>query len=327
MSALEHPPAPTTQPIGDVNQRCAAELLCRCILDGRATDGALVEIRCLRGDDVEREWFADARDVVAYGLRLARHWNVYVGCLPRYQRSGGIEALRDGARMVWADCDTATAIRALYRFPVTPSFVIRSGGVNGGLANLHAWWLLRQRLTLDAVQAVNRALIVALGSCKTVHDPPRILRVPGTLHHKHGTTTPVECTHVGDDVDVHELVAALPALPAPVVPRPSTTAPLRIASELDTITPAEYVEHLTGRAMGNNRKVQCPLHAGGEERTPSLHCYPDADAGWYCYGCEQGGDVYTFAGLLWGLDTRTQFVELRMRLEDAFGINSLGAFA
>lgn len=325
MSAVEIVTGLPTTPIGDAEQRCAAELLLRCILDGRATEGALVELRLLRGERVVQDWFSDVREAVAHAQRRAHRWNVYVGCLPRFQRHGGREALRNGARLVWADCDTSAAVWALRRFPVRPTFAIYSGREDAGTPHVHAWWLLRQRLELDAVEHLNQRLVLALGSDRNVCDAPRVLRVPGTLNHKSDVPQPVQCVHVGDDVDVHELAVSLPALPPPRARR--AASPLRVASALDAIPPAHYVEYLTGREVAATGKVQCPFHAGGEERTPSLHCYGDADAGWYCFGCETGGDIYTFAGLLWGLDTRTQFVELRMRLEDTFGINSLGAFA
>src|SRR6201999_1580965 len=131
----------------------------------------------------------------------------------------------------------------------------------------------RQRITLDAVEWINRRLAVALGSDTKVYDAPRVLRLPGTLNHKTSPPTPVMCAHVGDDVDVRELVAALPPLSVRA-PSPPPRA-LRVVTELDTITPAEYVEHLTGRTVAASGKVKCPFHKDGDERTPSLHCWPD----------------------------------------------------
>lgn len=317
-----------------IDQRCAAELLLRCILDGRATDGALVELRRLRGQSVEQEWFSSARAAVEHALRFVHGWDVYVGCLPRYQHGGGREALRDGARFVWADCDSSAAVWALRRFAVRPSFAVYSGSYSNA-PHVHAWWLLRQPVTLEVVEWINRRLVLALGSDARVHDAPRVLRLPATLNHKTSPPTLVECSYVGEDVDVHELVDALPALTVPQRPR-RASSPLRIASALDTIAPAEYVERLTGRVANASGKVQCPFHAGGDERTPSLHCYPDPADGWTCFGsCPAppgraylGGDVYTFAGLLWGLNPRSkEMVELRLRLEDTFAISTLGAIA
>ena len=80
----------------------------------------------------------------------------------------------------------------------------------------------------------------------------------------------------------------------------------RVSAEL-------YVPLLTGRELGRDRKVLCPLH---DEQTPSLHVYAD-DGGWYCYGCERGGSIIDLAGALWGLDTRGRdYVEIRRRLVD-----------
>ncbi len=78
----------------------------------------------------------------------------------------------------------------------------------------------------------------------------------------------------------------------------------------------EYVPVLTGRQVGRDRKVRCPFHKDGQERTPSLHVYT-GDGGWFCWPCQAGGDIYTFGGLLYGLEPRgASFHELRRRLTD-----------
>ena len=65
--------------------------------------------------------------------------------------------------------------------------------------------------------------------------------------------------------------------------------------------PAEvYVTRLTGQPVGRSGKVRCPLHADGRERTPSLHVY-GGSAGWYCFGCHRGGDLFTLASRLVGV--------------------------
>ena len=82
---------------------------------------------------------------------------------------------------------------------------------------------------------------------------------------------------------------------------------------LQTIPATEYVPAITGRPVGCDGKAQCPFHAGGQERTPSLHAYPD-DGGWYCYGCDAGGDIYVLAAMQYALDHRRDFPEIRRRL-------------
>ena len=55
-----------------------------------------------------------------------------------------------------------------------------------------------------------------------------------------------------------------------------------------------------------------------EDRTPSLHVYPEPGRGWYCYGCGRGGSVYDLAAHLRGrTGTRgSEFVALRDELRE-----------
>ena len=65
--------------------------------------------------------------------------------------------------------------------------------------------------------------------------------------------------------------------------------------------------------MGRDGKAQCPWHGGGDERTPSLHCYDDG--GFYCYGCGVGGSIIDLGARLYGLEPRGRgFHEIRRRL-------------
>lgn len=50
----------------------------------------------------------------------------------------------------------------------------------------------------------------------------------------------------------------------------------------------------------------CPLH---NEKTPSFHIYPLTNR-FYCYGCNQGGDVITLIRLMHGLSFREAIVYL-----------------
>ena len=52
-----------------------------------------------------------------------------------------------------------------------------------------------------------------------------------------------------------------------------------------------------GYGPSDGDKITCPFHSGGQEKTPSLHLYPDG--GWYCFGsCQEGGDVISLVGRL-----------------------------
>lgn len=66
----------------------------------------------------------------------------------------------------------------------------------------------------------------------------------------------------------------------------------------------DLVEFIGGytqlRPYGASYKGLCPLH---QEKTPSLYVRPDK--GWYCHGCNKGGDVYKFVMEAEGVDFAT----------------------
>ena len=79
------------------------------------------------------------------------------------------------------------------------------------------------------------------------------------------------------------------------------------------VPPPVYFERLTGLRVGPSGKLHCLFH---DDRSPSLHVYPEPERGWFCFGCRRGGSVYDLAALLFGLGTRGRdFVELRRELE------------
>jgi len=138
---------------------------------------------------------------------------------------------------------------------------------------------------------------------------------PGSIH-------PCGVEYVGDLPSVCELPPVPDWLLGLVPQRPERPALVRRAPRLATDDPLrgipaeEYIPALTGREIGRDRKVQCPFHAGGLERTPSLHVYP-GDGGWYCWPCGAGGDIYSFGELFYGIEARgASFHELRRRLAE-----------
>jgi DNA primase len=55
------------------------------------------------------------------------------------------------------------------------------------------------------------------------------------------------------------------------------------------------------RRIGGERwTALCPL-PGHDEKTPSFVVYP-GDRGFWCYGCQRGGDVVDLAQAAWGID-------------------------
>ena len=131
---------------------------------------------------------------------------------------------------------------------------------------------------------------------------------------------PSRVEYVGDLPPVDELppvpgwLSALVLKPVQKAPRRSAAPRTSGGDVLDAIDPPTYVEALTGSHVPANRVIECPL-LDHDDGTPSFHVYPDAQRGWYCFGCDRGGTIYDLGAALWGTSTRgVGFHELRKRL-------------
>lgn len=112
--------------------------------------------------------------------------DVYAGINPRKCR-GGKAADVALARCLFVDFDDMTLGAAAdrldaARLPV-PTCVVWSGG------GPHCYWRLAEPLTdLGVWSGLQRRLIAHLHSDPTIHDAPRIMRLPGLRNHKPGRT-------------------------------------------------------------------------------------------------------------------------------------------
>jgi hypothetical protein len=256
------------------------------------------------------------RGLATRAIALGRRTDVYVGCAPRTRRYGGRDAVAR-ASVLWADCDGEEAVAALERFQPAPSIVVASG--TGG--NCHAYWPLSEPLAVDGLERANRRLAHALGADPASADAARILRVPGTLSHKHDPPTPVEAIRLNADrrLTAADVIAALPDPPAPPPRDPIVPAEQRGEDPLLAIAPDVYVRRLLGVEIPRHRKVRCPFH---DDRHASLHVYETAQRGWYCFGrCRRGGTIYDLAAPLYGYGARGEdFLRLRDELRRLFGL-------
>lgn len=71
-------------------------------------------------------------------------------------------------------------------------------------------------------------------------------------------------------------------------------------------------EHLSLKKAGRTFKALCPFHA---EKTPSFVIFPDTGR-WHCFGCGEGGDVFSFMMKIENLT----FAEALRRLADRIGV-------
>jgi len=76
-------------------------------------------------------------------------------------------------------------------------------------------------------------------------------------------------------------------------------------SVIDLIKDHLDVAEVIGRTVqlqraGRNLRGLCPFHS---EKTPSFYVFPDSQR-WQCFGCNKGGDIFTFVMETQGLDFR-----------------------
>lgn len=244
--------------------------------------------------------------------KLGVRTDVFFGVAPRRTRSGGRAGIQS-AHAVWADCDDRESADAL-EHGARPSIVVESG------AGCHAYWLLSEPIGIEEVEVLNQRVALELGADGRCADGARILRPPGTQNFKYEPPQLVllsafepELRYLPEELDAW--------LPEQIAPRPEqwSRSPQRFTADpLRTIAPATYARVLLGVSVDRSRKIRCPFH---QDLTPSLHLYPTAEEGWYCFGCGRGTSIYDMAAALWRTGTRgSEFVALRERLLAAFGL-------
>src|SRR5579863_8185098 len=84
----------------------------------------------------------------------------------------------------------------------------------------------------------------------------------------------------------------------------------QIKSKLDIVEEIGAVVPL--KKSGKTYKGLCPFHS---ERTPSFYVFPGSST-WKCFGCNEGGDIFTFVEKQQALD----FKEVQELLADKAGI-------
>ena len=87
--------------------------------------------------------------------------------------------------------------------------------------------------------------------------------------------------------------------------------PSGVAAEIKTKLPVIEVigETVVLKRAGSAYKGLCPFHS---EKTPSFVVTPDRET-WHCFGCGQGGDIFTFLMQRDGLDFREALTRLAER--------------
>lgn len=172
------------------------------------------------GEKDENSAWADDSGEVGHPL------NIYAGVNPRF--ASGCTTNEDVicARCLVADLDKTTLADALAKLKASglpqPSMIVLSGH------GVHFYWRLTKPVTnLARWTAIQKRLIRLLDSDHAIHDPARVMRVPGFLNVN--GNTPVPCTiHEADAERRYELNDLLRFLPPSPPEPPKPDSPARI---------------------------------------------------------------------------------------------------
>src|SRR5216684_5885468 len=77
-----------------------------------------------------------------------------------------------------------------------------------------------------------------------------------------------------------------------------------IKAKIDVVEEIGLVVAL--QKAGKSYRGHCPFH---NERTPSFHVFAESQT-WRCFGCNEGGDVFTFVQKQQGLEFRDALLYL-----------------
>src|SRR5579884_3533998 len=77
-----------------------------------------------------------------------------------------------------------------------------------------------------------------------------------------------------------------------------------IKAKVDVVDEVGLVVGL--QKSGKSLKGLCPFH---NERTPSFYTFPESQT-WHCFGCNEGGDVFSFVQKQQGLEFREALLYL-----------------
>jgi hypothetical protein len=149
----------------------------------------IVEFRCLitGNPNILRKWASieGFPKIVPWLHDCNETLSCYLGANPRKRVGGGKEEDVALARCVFADFDGGMSVEDAWSrvkaadLPM-PTVTIASGG------GVHCWWRLSEPMTdLAAWTHAMKAVIAAVGSDGAIHDPPRIMRLPGFVNHKY----------------------------------------------------------------------------------------------------------------------------------------------
>ncbi len=165
-------------------------------------------------------------------------------------------------RALFVDADTpaqiASCIDGIEAAGATPSMVVETG------RGKHFYWLCPD-VPRDQFSALQKRLIDKLGTDKAIHDLPRVMRLPGTLHLKdEAQPRPVKLYPLTSPPirwGFSELVAkfgalALPRAPATAAALPNNVVPFKLPEWAINGRPAAAFAHLPLEKLGDDPDIE-----------------------------------------------------------------------
>ena len=191
------------------------------------------------GRAVQKRWHRLGDFVLsdlAYLHELNREgWNIYIGANPRKAQGLSGDDNITACRSLFCDFDHVDASDGLSPGSVVsdwiddhnmppPTMLVNSGH------GIHAYWRLKEAMKPDAWRQSQQQMIAWLQSDPAIHNPERIMRLPGTINTKSDPHVP--CFIVYCDPNVHyeneKMKKALPAVkietPPPIPAQTRTTS-------------------------------------------------------------------------------------------------------
>jgi hypothetical protein len=244
----------------------------------------IVEVRVLRIEPKHAmsDWVAAGR-LTSRSLGMTTSnakYDIYAGANPRVAYGHKDAAGVSLARCVFVEWDGITIAGAAGRLDAAglpvPTCVVWSGG------GVHCYWRLTEPIIdLELWRSMQKQMIRLLDSDKSIHDPPRIMRLPGFFNHKPGRThswlvyaDPTQRVRASDLMDRCPPVEALPTSHKSSYVMPTARAFLLKRA-------AAYLARIPGAISGNHGHSQtyraaCCLAKMGlteEEAMPLLEEY------------------------------------------------------
>lgn len=195
---------------------------------------------------------------------------VHVGINPRTRRGGTKTVDVRLARCLFADFDRTTPEQARERWESAglpePTLTVKSGH------GVHAYWRLEEPVGSETWTRFQRDLAAVLKSDPSVHDPPRLARLPGFVNHKEPVA---DCIILdADPPRTYELAELHEHIPERPVPAPTTnTEEGRRTATLLRLVLLPKGQKLThdssyGRGGGHNTPPPPSWESGGTASHP-----------------------------------------------------------